>query len=279
MKLFFLTLLLLIPLSSQAQKNLSGRVEDDEGPVAQANVTELDKNYRIVSQTITDKDGYYTMPLHSAKDIIKISTPHHRIFAEEIDGRKHISVLLIRSTPIEGSELLLRPCPYANSFKLLYGHNGSRNVPQHIYVEMLCDTLFSLIIPVRALNIAEQYPAENTLHFVDATDRHLMSGVNPLPSNPLSGHPDNIDFNAEMRNRFRMRIGTESYDSDADLYYCYPEFVFSTRRLEHLLQNESLISRILIETARKDNFWVLYPYPEFGNELTRILERLKKRLK
>ncbi|MBQ0048842.1 MAG: carboxypeptidase regulatory-like domain-containing protein [Bacteroidales bacterium] len=279
MKHLLLSFLLLLPLSAHAQKFLSGRIMDDDGPVAKANVTEIDKNFRIINQTTTDDEGYYTMPRRSGRNIIKVSTPHHRIFVEEIDNRKSINMLLIRSTPIEGSELLLKNCPNTDSYKLLFGHNGARYVPQHIYVEMLCDTLFALVVPIRVNNMAEAYPAENTIHFVDAADRHIMSGVNPLASSPIEGHLDNMDFSTEMRSQFiiKRQDASDEYDN-GELYYSYPEFIFSTRRLDHLLANEHLVSRVLIETARKDNFWVLYTYPGFGKEITRILERLKKKL-
>ena len=58
--LLWVVALMAIPANAQ-QRRISGTVADDIDVIIGANVVELDKNNRIVSQTITDMNGNFTM--------------------------------------------------------------------------------------------------------------------------------------------------------------------------------------------------------------------------
>ena len=64
----------LFTLGAQAQQvRISGTVNDDMGPVMMCNVSEIDNNNRIVSNTQTDFNGNFSMTVKNAKNKLQIS--------------------------------------------------------------------------------------------------------------------------------------------------------------------------------------------------------------
>ena len=61
-----------LPVSAQ-QRRISGTVSDDIDVIIGANVVEKDKNNRIVSQTITDMNGNFTMNIKDPNNTLEIS--------------------------------------------------------------------------------------------------------------------------------------------------------------------------------------------------------------
>ena len=70
--LLWVVALMAIPANAQ-QRRISGTVADDIDVIIGANVVELDKNNRIVSQTVTDMNGNFTMNIKDPNNTLKVS--------------------------------------------------------------------------------------------------------------------------------------------------------------------------------------------------------------
>ena len=69
-----------VPASAQSRR-ISGTVSDDIDVVVGANVKEIDKNNRIVSQAITDFNGNFTMTIKDPKNTLKVSYIGYKEYA------------------------------------------------------------------------------------------------------------------------------------------------------------------------------------------------------
>ena len=72
--LLWVVALMAIPANAQ-QRRISGTVADDIDVIIGANVVELDKNNRIVSQTVTDMNGNFTMNIKDPNNTLPSSLP------------------------------------------------------------------------------------------------------------------------------------------------------------------------------------------------------------
>ena len=66
--LLWVIAIMALPASAQ-QRRISGTVSDEIDVIMGANVVERDKNNRIVSQTVTDMNGNFTMNIKDPKAI------------------------------------------------------------------------------------------------------------------------------------------------------------------------------------------------------------------
>lgn len=73
LKLFMLWAVIVMALPANAQRRISGTVEDDIDVIIGANVKEVDKNNRILNATVTDFNGNFTMTLKDDKSNLVIS--------------------------------------------------------------------------------------------------------------------------------------------------------------------------------------------------------------
>ena len=73
-KLFLLWVAALMALPASAQqRRISGTVSDDIDVIIGANVKEIDKNNRIVSQAVTDMNGNFTMNIKDPNNTLEIT--------------------------------------------------------------------------------------------------------------------------------------------------------------------------------------------------------------
>ena len=78
-----------IPASAQ-QRRISGTVSDDIDVVIGANVKEIDKNNRIVSQAITDMNGNFTMNIKDPNNTLEVTYIGYRKFSQKIGSGKSV---------------------------------------------------------------------------------------------------------------------------------------------------------------------------------------------
>ena len=69
-KAILLCIMLITTANVSAQRRISGTVSDDMDVLPMANVTERDKNNRIVSQALTDMNGNFTMNIKDPNNTI-----------------------------------------------------------------------------------------------------------------------------------------------------------------------------------------------------------------
>jgi len=275
-KWMFTLMLALFSSVLWGQTVVSGKVMAGGVPVAGATVKELDVNHRIVSQSTTDASGLFNMSVVDLNHALSVHSDGYLEHIERLFGRKTVEIALVKGTSLVDEELLMGNHKIEESYKLLYGHNGGRNIPQLVRIEMLNDTLFTLIVPIMSSSQSEAYPAERALIFVDAADNQLLVGKNVMEVYTLIGEPEDVGKYDVMP---RAYIGV-NYTPNTSVYnspmFLYPQFLFTTQGLEKLLEQEERIYRLLIDTSRGDNFWILYPSKTFGKEIRKMIAKMTK---
>lgn len=86
--LLWVIALVALPASAQ-QRRISGTVSDDIDVIIGANVIEKDKNNRIVSQTITDMNGNFTMNVKDANNTLVVSYIGYKPWSQKV-GTKNV---------------------------------------------------------------------------------------------------------------------------------------------------------------------------------------------
>ena len=87
--LLWVVALTALPLSAQ-QRRISGTVSDDIDVIIGANVVEKDKNNRIVSQSITDMNGNFTMNIKDPNNTLEITYIGYKKFSQKIGSGKSV---------------------------------------------------------------------------------------------------------------------------------------------------------------------------------------------
>jgi len=95
--LLWVIALMALPVSAQ-QRRISGTVSDDIDVIIGANVVEKDKNNRIVSQTITDMNGNFTMNIKDPNNTLTISYVGYKPFVTKLGGKNVYKVTLLDNT-------------------------------------------------------------------------------------------------------------------------------------------------------------------------------------
>ncbi len=261
-----------------AQHIISGRVVSDNEPMMGIHVQEVDNDNRIISHTVTDANGFYSMKVSRGSHKLVVKTTGFRPFVQPIRGQTTLNIELIPRIAMADAALLDEKHPVAESYHLLYGLLRGRKIPQLVRVELLNDSTFTLVPPIHSNGLNEIYPAENVMIFVDAVDRHMLLGITPRDAYTIVGRPEDIDSKILLTQRRWGSYEDDRSEMRGDVN-TYPQFVFSTKRLKHMFEEEARPSRVLIETAAKDNYWILYPADNYEKELQRILNKLQKKLK
>jgi len=87
--LLWVAALVALPASAQ-QRRISGTVSDDIDVVIGANVKEIDKNNRIVSQAITDMNGNFTMNIKDPNNTLQVSYIGYKPWSQKIGSGKSV---------------------------------------------------------------------------------------------------------------------------------------------------------------------------------------------
>ena len=95
--LLWVVALMAIPASAQ-QRRISGTVADDIDVIIGANVVELDKNNRIVSQTVTDMNGNFTMNIKDPNNTLKVSYIGYKNFTQKLGTKNVFKITLQDNT-------------------------------------------------------------------------------------------------------------------------------------------------------------------------------------
>lgn len=86
-----------LPASAQTRR-ISGTVADAIDVIIGANVVELDKNNRIVSQTVTDMNGNFTMNIKDPNNTLKISYIGYKTYAQKLGSKNVFKITLEDNT-------------------------------------------------------------------------------------------------------------------------------------------------------------------------------------
>ena len=91
--LLWVIAMMALPASAQ-QRRISGTVSDEIDVIMGANVVEKDRNNRIVSQTVTDMNGNFTMNIKDPGNTLVISFMGYKSFSQKIGSRSVFKVTL-----------------------------------------------------------------------------------------------------------------------------------------------------------------------------------------
>lgn len=95
--LLWVVALMAIPANAQ-QRRISGTVADDIDVIIGANVVELDKNNRIVSQAVTDMNGNFTMNIKDPNNTLKVSYIGYKNFTQKLGTKNVFKITLQDNT-------------------------------------------------------------------------------------------------------------------------------------------------------------------------------------
>ncbi len=97
--LLWVIALIALPASAQ-QRRISGTVSDDIDVIIGANVVEIDKNNRIVSQAITDMNGNFTMNIKDPNNTLKITYMGYKPYQQKVGTKNILKITLSDNTKV-----------------------------------------------------------------------------------------------------------------------------------------------------------------------------------
>ena len=95
--LLWVAALMALPVSAQ-QRRISGTVSDEIDVIIGANVKEIDKNNRIVSQAITDMNGNFTMNIKDPNNTLEITYIGYKKYSQKIGNKSMFKVTMVDNT-------------------------------------------------------------------------------------------------------------------------------------------------------------------------------------
>lgn len=282
-RIAFILFLLMSVVSHVEAQRIYGTVTDSLGrPIAQANITEIDVNHRVLSNTKTDKNGNFHMKLLNSEETrLRIVADGYMIFTQRSRNIDTHQFVLSAKTASRLSQIE-KSFPtgkrnYVLTQKLFCGKKYLQQVPWLIMVELIGDSTIVMRLPVRASSSSKSYAEGRCLTFVDAADGHMLMAYNGEDAAAVTGNPnerstwkfviDNLYTESEMRHGY-----IDDYD-DQSIYY-YPSFILSLDELQHLLNESNSLARIFIDTESADNCWIMYPRTNFVKEMQKVLKKL-----
>ena len=87
--LLWVVAIMALPANAQ-QRRISGTVSDDIDVIIGANVKEIDKNNRIVSQAVTDMNGNFTMNIKDPNNTLQITFIGYKAWSQKIGSGKSV---------------------------------------------------------------------------------------------------------------------------------------------------------------------------------------------
>ena len=91
--LLWVIAMMALPASAQ-QRRISGTVSDEIDVIMGANVVERDKNNRIVSQTVTDMNGNFTMNIKDPNNTLVVSFMGYKTFTQKVGSKNVFKIVL-----------------------------------------------------------------------------------------------------------------------------------------------------------------------------------------
>ena len=91
--LLWVIAIMALPASAQ-QRRISGTVSDEIDVIMGANVVERDKNNRIVSQTVTDMNGNFTMNIKDPNNTLVVSFMGYKTFTQKVGSKNVFKIVL-----------------------------------------------------------------------------------------------------------------------------------------------------------------------------------------
>ena len=259
--ILFLILLCCVPAWAQRQ-NVSGTVKGPDGVIAKVYVREIDANHRVFNQTTTDRNGLFSFLVRDAQHSLQFYAPGYRTFSHKMLGEKSFRVTMEKrrtSSYVATAKVIL------TSEQLFCGHYLGEVVRRKAWIEKMCDTLYSIILPIEMERPVDEYPVGRQLIVLDERDRQVMQLENVVDAYPFLGDPEEMEESRIEQAYYhiaRSYTGTDYIPGGSSVdekLYSYPHFQISRAQLEQLCEKPELLSRLAVDTYRADNYWNLFP--------------------
>ena len=260
-KLLFLLLLCSSIMWAQRQ-NVSGIVKGPDGAIAKVSVREIDNNRRVYNHTATDRNGLFSFQVRDAQHSLQFYAPGYRTISHKMLGENKFTVTMEkrRTSPyVATAKIILR------SDKLFCGHYLGEVVRRQAWIEKMCDTLYTIILPIEMERVVDEYPSGRQLIILDGLDRQVMQLENVIDAYPMYGDPDEVEDSrleqayGHVAQTYTGNDYTPGASMNGEKLYAYPHFQVSRSQLERLCNEPELLSRLAVDTYRADNYWNFFP--------------------
>lgn len=268
-RLFVLTILFSCISAWGQQQNVSGTVKGPDGAIAKVSVREIDANHRVLNHTTTDRNGLFSFHVRDVQHSLQFFAPGYRTFSHKMLGEKSFRVTMEkrRTSPYVGTAKVI-----LKSEKLFCGHYLGEVVRQQAWVEKMCDTLYTLILPVEMEKPVDEYPVGRQLIVLDELGREVMTLENVVDAYPIAGDPDDVSQSCLSQSYTGVGHVVGVDDEDKKLY-AYPHFQISRRQLEQLCNKPEQLNRLAVDTWRANNYWNFFPTDRTFELFRKALEK------
>ncbi len=252
-----------LPLWSQSQI-VSGVVSGPDGVIAKVSVREIDKTQRFFSNTKTDRNGLFSFKVRDAQHSLQFYAPGYRTITHKMFGEKLIRVKMEKRRIMPN---VMTAKVVLKSDRLFNGHYLGEVVRQYAWIERLCDTLYTIVLPVEMERTVDEYSSGRQLIILDDYDRMVMQLENVVDAYPVRGNPEEAGQSDIVQTYLGLEQGDGSTyipggSESSDRLYAYPHFLISRAQLEKLCNEPSLLSRLAVDNYRGNNYWNLFPTPQ-----------------
>ena len=265
--LFFL--LLCCTSSWAQQQNVSGTVKGPDGAIAKVSIREVDANHRILNHTTTDRNGLFSFQVRDAvQHSLQFYAPGYRTFSHKMLGKVSFKVTMEkrRTSPyVDRAKVVL------GSEHLFCGHYLGEVVRCQAWMEKMCDTLYTIILPVEMERPVDEYTAGRQLIVLDELGREVMTLENVLDAYPISGDPFEVSTSCLAQSY--TGVGYTPGVDDDKRFYAYPHFQISRAQLEQLCNKPELLNRLAVDTWRANNYWNFFPTDRTFELFRKALEK------
>ncbi len=252
---------------------VSGKVSGPAGPIQNAWIAEVDNNNRSLNSTKTDPQGLFNLKVSGGRTFLRITADGMRRITHRIGSKRSFNIQMDKAAKVDLSDRFSRS--NMETTKLLYGISQMQRISQWTWIELVNDTLFAISVPVRVNSAVEEYPAGRQMQILDARGAIMATCNNMFTEIAQEGAPDTYEAHITAKSNNGNRNSSLAADTQSD-YFCYPRFTISKTQMEYIIDNADNISRFAVDTARGDNYWILYPDKRFGPELQKIINKLLK---
>ena len=268
-RLFVLTILFSCISAWGQQQNVSGTVKGPDGAIAKVSVREIDANHRVLNHTTTDRNGLFSFHVRDAQHSLQFFAPGYRTFSHKMLGEKSFRVTMEkrRASSYAGTAKVI-----LKSEKLFCGHYLGEVVRQQAWVEKMCDTLYTLILPIEMEKPVDEYPVGRQLIVLDELGRQVMTLENVVDAYPIAGDPDDVSQSCLSQSYSGTGYVPGVDDEDKKLY-AYPHFQISRSQLEMLCNNPQQFDRLAVDTWRANNYWNFFTTDNTVELLRKALDK------
>lgn len=251
------------------QQNVSGIVKGPDGTIAKVSVREVDANHRVLNHTTTDRNGLFSFHVRdAAQHSLQFYAPGFRTFTHKMLGEKSFKVTMERrrtSPYVDKAKVILK------SEHLFCGHYMGEVVRCQAWIEKMCDTLYTIILPVEMERPVDEYTAGRQLIVLDEVGRQVMLLENVVDAYPISGDP--FEVSTSCLSQSYTGVGYVPGVDDDKRFYAYPHFQISKAQLEQLLGKPEQMERLVVDTYNAKNYWNFFPTDKTFELLQKVLEK------